>query len=242
MKELRIFAIGDLHLDHTGVKTMEVFGPAWRNYEERIFENWSRTVTDDDLVLIPGDISWALKLEEAEADLRRIDALPGTKLLLRGNHDYWWQSRTKIEALGLKTLHFLQNDRFEWKTAVIYGTRGWISRESAEFAPADEKIYQRELQRLSLSFSKGSSLPLRIAMIHYPPYNFRKEPNEFFRLMQDHGIHICVYGHLHGHGHAQIIEGCVEDVRMFCVSADYTGFSPRLITEGIYEDCNRKEL
>lgn len=115
MTKQRIFAIGDLHLDHTGEKSMEVFGPAWANYEERIFSQWKEKITDHDLVLIPGDISWALKLEEAEPDLRRIDALPGTKLLLRGNHDYWWQSRAKIESLALKK-------RISYRMTALNGT------------------------------------------------------------------------------------------------------------------------
>lgn len=242
MKRHRVFAIGDLHLDHTGKKTMEVFGRGWKDYEQRIFTNWANCITNDDLVLIPGDISWALRLTEAEADLRRIDALPGTKLLLRGNHDYWWQSRAKIEALGLKTVHVLQNDCFEWQDVAVYGTRGWIDRRSADFTEDDEKIFQRELQRLALSFSRPSDKKTRIVMVHYPPYNYRKEPNEFFRLMKDNDVRICVYGHLHGQGHAQIREGCVEGIRLVCVSADYTGFAPRLLTEETDENSTCKKL
>ncbi|NLK59236.1 MAG: serine/threonine protein phosphatase [Tissierellia bacterium] len=238
MTKQRIFAIGDLHLDHTGEKSMEVFGPAWANYEERIFSQWKEKITDHDLVLIPGDISWALKLEEAEPDLRRIDALPGTKLLLRGNHDYWWQSRAKIESLALKKTHILQNDCFEWNYAVIYGTRGWISKGSTDFTEIDEKIYERELQRLALSFKTLSDRPLRIVMTHYPPYNYRVEPNAFLEMMKENQAHICVYGHLHGYGHAQIREGCVGGIQLVCVSADYRGFSPQLIAEDSNENCN----
>lgn len=238
----RIYAIGDLHLDHTGDKTMEVFGPRWENYEERIFTNWTEKVRPTDLVLLPGDISWGLKLKDAEPDLRRIDALPGTKLMLRGNHDYWWQSRSKIENLGFKTIYILQNDAFEWHQAVIYGTRGWISREHSEFTEADEKIFQRELQRLELSFRQSSDRPVRIAMTHYPPFNHRREPNEFFDIMKKNKTDLCIYGHLHGQGHAQIREGSVEGTEVLCVSADYTGFSPRLLTEVDDENSNRQGL
>lgn len=227
----KIYAIADLHLDISGKKTMEVFGKNWEAYEERIFMNWCNRISEEDLVLIPGDISWALRLNEAEYDLRRLDALPGTKLLLRGNHDYWWQSRSKIEKLGFRTLRLLQNDHFEWNDAVIYGTRGWPAAESTTSLPEDVKIYKRELERLKLSLSHHSDRSWRICMLHYPPFE-SKTMNAFWMLLKEHSIDTCVYGHLHGYGHSLILEGEKDGIKLYCVSADYLKFTPRELTKG----------
>lgn len=226
----RVFAIADLHLDHTGDKSMEVFGSAWKDYEERLFRNWREVVTDDDLVLVPGDISWALKLDEAVPDLERLDALPGEKLLLRGNHDYWWQSISKIAQKNFKTINLLQNNSFEWKDAVIYGTRGWSNPVQADGDDQDQKIFARELERLKLSFSNKSDNPVRICMLHYPPFNHKGEMNAFWELICDNKISIVIYGHLHGYGHALIREGDQDGTGLFCVSADYLEFTPKQLT------------
>lgn len=208
---------------------MEVFGCLWEDYEERIFTNWEEDINDDDLVLIPGDISWALHLKDAFHDLKRIDDLPGQKLMLRGNHDYWWKSRTKIEELGLKTIHLLQNDAFEYGDIVVYGARGWMDQENSKFTEHDEKVYQRELQRLDLSLQHQSDKKIRIGMLHYPPFNGKGERNDFWDKMVSHGMDICLYGHLHGYGHALIQEGEIDGVNLHCVSADYLAFFPKKI-------------
>lgn len=226
-KTTHVYAIADLHLDHTGNKSMEVFGCLWEKYEERIFDNWHQDIHENDLVLLPGDLSWALTLDEATEDLARIDALPGTKLLLRGNHDYWWQSRTKIEQLGFHSIHLLQNDCFVYHDVAIYGTRGWMNADSANFTEHDEKIYQRELKRLELSLEHASDTSTRIAILHYPPFNAKGEFNDFWHKLVDAKIDICVYGHLHGYGHALIREGHFDGIELHCVSADYLSFFPK---------------
>ena len=139
-----IYGLSDLHLDYTKKKSMDVFGDNWKNYEERIFENWNNIVKEEDLVLIPGDISWAMYMEDAYIDLERIDNLPGKKILLRGNHDYWWQSLKKLNNLGFKSLNFLQNNSFFLKETNFCGTRGWDPRDSNGFSEEDEKIFKRE--------------------------------------------------------------------------------------------------
>lgn len=149
-----IYAIGDLHLDFSKEKSMDVFGEKWEDYESKIFENWKELVKDEDLVLLPGDISWALKLKEAVIDLERIDQLPGNKLIVKGNHDFWWQGPKKLKELGLESINFIQNNSFIYDERVaIAGTRGWMSRDWEEFTEHDEKIFNRELNRLDLSLS-----------------------------------------------------------------------------------------
>ncbi len=136
-----IFALADLHLDITKEKDMSVFGGNWENYEEKIFSSWNKYVSKDDFVLIPGDISWAMKLEEAYLDLKRIDELNGTKLILKGNHDYWWTSLKKNDDLNLKTIYFLQNNSYIFEKTLIVGTRSWESRDTIGFTEDDEKIF-----------------------------------------------------------------------------------------------------
>lgn len=144
-----IYAIADLHLDYTEEKSMEVFGSAWKNYQDKIFRNWNKIVGKNDTVLIPGDISWAMNIEDAYVDLKKIDKLNGKKIMLKGNHDYWWQSLKKLNDLELNTIEFLQNNSFNIEGYDICGTRGWISRDNSEFTDHDEKIFKRELQRFS---------------------------------------------------------------------------------------------
>ncbi len=135
-----IYGIGDLHFDYSKRKPMDIFGDNWIDHEEQIIDNWLDRVKDEDLVLLPGDISWALKLEEAYYDLKRIDNLPGEKVFVKGNHDYWWQSLNKMNNLGLKSIFFIQNTSYIYKDISISGTRGWISRDNEVFEESDERI------------------------------------------------------------------------------------------------------
>lgn len=226
-----IWAISDLHFDPMGDKPMSVFGDNWLNHEEKIISNWFSNVKEDDLVLIPGDISWGLKLEEAESDLRILDSLPGTKALIKGNHDYWWSSMNKMQALNLKTIKFIYNDHLVYDDYVIYGTRGWDSKDSLSFDNADLKIYNRELNRLKLSFeSYPHNDKKKIAMIHYPPYNQDKSPNDFLYMMEEKGISICIYGHLHAQGLGNVLESDdLLGLKLKCVSSDYLNFKLALI-------------
>lgn len=224
-----IYALADLHLDYSGQKPMGIFGNVWKNHEEKIFTAWKERITDDDVVLIPGDISWAMKLEDAYHDLIRIDELPGKKILLKGNHDYWWQSISKIEALHFKTLHFLQNRAYIEDGTLITGTRGWsdidLEREESEH---EKKVFRRELIRLELSLKDltNESYEFKIAMLHYPPFDKQGKPNEFARILEQFHVDLCVYGHLHAQGHKYIREGKIGTVQYVCASADYLNFRP----------------
>lgn len=228
-----IYGIGDLHLDYSKGKPMDIFGEQWIEHEEKIFANWKELIKDEDLVLLPGDISWALKLEEAYYDLNRIDQLPGYKIISKGNHDYWWQGLKKMNELNLKTISFVQNNSYIYNNIGIGGSRGWISKDTEGFDSKDEKIFNRELNRLELSLSSISDkVDTKIIMLHYPPFNMDKKPNEFVDIMEEYGVDICIYGHLHSEGHKLIVENIVNGVQFYCVSSDYINFAPKKLFKG----------
>lgn len=199
---MKIFAIGDLHLSLNSDKPMNVFGGAWENYMQEIETDWIKKVSNEDLVLIPGDISWAMKLEDAVADLNWIAKLPGKKILLKGNHDYWWSSLSAVRDALPKDMFALQNNAFRFDNAIICGSRGWSAPENGEHkTPEDEKIYNRELIRLELSLQAAQKMQttkdVLIAMLHYPPYNFKHEDSAVTKLLEQYKVDYVVYGHLH---------------------------------------------
>ncbi|QIB26821.1 metallophosphoesterase [Caloranaerobacter azorensis] len=225
---MSIYGISDLHLDFSGEKPMDIFGDNWLDHEVKIFENWKRIIKEEDLVLVSGDVSWAMKLEDAYIDLLKIDRLPGIKVITKGNHDYWWSTKSKLKGLKFNTIHFLQNDYFLYKNIGICGTRGWISRDSDEFKEKDEKIFNRELNRLKLSLeSIKEDVKEVIVMLHYPPFNIDGTPNEFVEIMNKYNVSTCVYGHLHGEGHKFAVEGKIDGIKFYCISCDFIDFSPK---------------
>ncbi len=221
-----IYSISDLHLDYTGKKSMDLFGENWIDYEKKIFNNWKTIIKDEDLVLISGDISWAMSISEAYNDLSRIEELPGYKVLIKGNHDYWWSSLKKNNSLELKSMFFLQNNSYEYGDISIVGTRGWEnSTESSE----NYNVYKRELLRLELSINSANKYNRKIAMLHYPPFDKSGRPNEFHQILRKYNIKQCIYGHLHGPGLANVVEGEVDGVEYVCTSSDYIDFFPKNI-------------
>jgi uncharacterized protein len=227
---VRLLAIADPHLSGAAAKPMDVFGPGWEGHPERFFAGWRRVVRDDDLVLIPGDISWAMRLEEAMVDLYAIAELPGEKVLLRGNHDYWWPSLRKLRAALPPRMHALQNDALRFGEVVVGGTRGWISPGSPGFAAEDERIYQREVQRLSLSLAAMEAMgpaALRVVMLHYPPTNARGEESGFTTLLRAAAPDIVVFGHVHGD--ASVALPTLSGISLQLVAADRINFEPRLL-------------
>lgn len=206
---------------------MGIFGGVWKGYQDKIFYNWNKIVGRDDLVLIPGDISWAMKVQDAEIDLRKIDELNGKKILLKGNHDYWWESLNKLNKLGLNSIRFLQNNSFQVKDVNICGTRGWKSKDSKDYNPSkDESVFKRELLRLEMSLDNRDKLLETLAMLHYPPFNSDGIPNEFANILSSNGVKKCIYGHLHGEGLKDRVEGVFDGVEYICVSADKLDFKP----------------
>ncbi|EOD00870.1 metallophosphoesterase [Caldisalinibacter kiritimatiensis] len=229
---MAIYGIADLHLDFSKKKPMDIFGKNWINHEEKIFENWKKVIGEHDLVLMPGDISWAMKLNEVKLDLERIDELPGLKVISKGNHDYWWQTKSKLNSLKLDTIHFLHNDSYVYKNIAICGARGWTPRDSEEFKEHDEKIFNREVSRLKLSLSSVNGQGnKKIVMLHYPPFNIDGTANEFVEVMKEYNVSICVYGHLHADGHRFVVEGNIEGIEFYCISSDYIDFKARKILE-----------
>ena len=226
---MSVFAIGDLHLSLGTDKPMDVFR-GWENYVDRLKENWNRVVSENDTVVIPGDISWAMKLENTETDFRFInDELNGSKILLKGNHDYWWATAGKmnkfLDEKGFDRIKILSNNAFLADGICIVGTRGWINDGTDEL---DAKVLAREEGRLRMSAAEGVKLGGEmIAFIHYPPL-YNGEKNEYIlRVISEYGIKRCYYGHIHGKaGHARAFIGSYEGTEYKMISADYIGFMP----------------
>lgn len=230
----KIYAIADLHLSRAVPdKAMDVFGAHWANHSDRLRRAWQDTVRDEDLVLLPGDISWAMYLEDAAADLAFLGELPGTKLLLRGNHDYWWQSVSKVRAALPKGIFALQNDTFRFHGVEIAGTRGWTVPESAGFKESeDRKLFEREKQRLLLSLNRLLPDTRHIVMLHYPPFGENGAPSDFVSLLAPYAVETVVYGHLHGSkAHAAAFQGEYQGTAYHLVAADALRFVPKPITE-----------
>ena len=244
---MRIWAIADLHLscDPRIEKPMDIFGGVWAGHDGRLKEIWERMVEPGDLVVIPGDISWALRLEEAVADLQWIARLPGQKLILKGNHDLWWSgiSKVKTAAADLTSLHFLQHDAFVYGNAVIFGTRGWTCPGAKDFSEEEDgAIYRREVLRLDMSAKEAETAaqelrkqgkePVLLAAMHYPPRNEKFEPSGFSDILQASGAKMCVYGHLHGQSAFKNgPEGTFDGIEYSLVSLDKLACCPKLIYE-----------
>ncbi len=227
---MKLFAVSDLHLPGGTGKAMDPFGNCWTDHWRRIREDWDRRVGDGDVVLIPGDISWAMVQRDAMEDLRQIGERPGTKILLRGNHDYWWSSITRLRAELPAGIHAIQNDAVCVAGTVICGTRGWLCPGSANYTSQDEKIYTREVQRLGLSLEAAKRLAERteaeriIVMMHFPPMVDRQTPNSFTDLLEGSGVRDVYYGHLHGAAIKGAVSGNVRGVRYRLVSCDALSF------------------
>lgn len=233
---MAIYAIGDPHLSFADPKPMHIFGSAWQDHPEPFFANWRRVVRPQDTVLVPGDISWAMTLAGALPDLQALDALPGRKILIQGNHDYWWSSISRIRALPLPSMTFVQNDHAFVGAVAVCGTRGWLSPGAGAWDddPAqNEKLWQRERLRLQLSLQsalKAGATDI-IVMLHYPPVAEREASGAGFTdiLAATAGVRDVVYGHLHAIAPGSSFTGEHAGIRYHMVACDYIGFTPLLI-------------
>ena len=205
---MSIYAISDLHLSFNADKPMDIFG--WQDYENKIKEDWESKVKEDDLVILGGDFSWSMQLQDTFKDFEFIHNLPGKKLLLKGNHDYWWGTLTSmrkyINSIGFTDIDFIYNNSYEFEDKIICGTRGWNFSGIQE---EDEKIYNREKQRL--------------ACLHYPPLKI-DEISDFVRIMEEYNVKKCIYGHLHGPAHKFVVEKNLDGIEYIMTSCDYTNF------------------
>ena len=221
---MKVYCISDLHLSLTSPKPMNIFGPVWEGYWEKIVDDWKLKVKDDDIVLIAGDISWAMKLEDAVCDIKEIDKLPGKKIFIRGNHDYWWKSLTAIRNSFPERCHVIQNDSLKIGNFVFCGTRGWTIPENSKVSDEDQKMINREHQRLELSLKSATEKMCvgdkLVCMIHYPPFNSKLEDSDFTKLMEKYGVKKCVYGHLHGDASRGVKYLCKNGVEYYLTSCD----------------------
>ncbi len=227
---MSIYAIADLHLSLSEPKPMDIFGDNWASHEFKIMKNWMDNVQENDLVLLPGDFSWAMSLENTYKDFQYLDCLTGKKIMLKGNHDYWWSSLKKlnefVEKNNFKDISFLYNNAYEFEGKIIAGTRGWILSSKDD---ENLKILKREFLRLEMSITKGikkyGNDKEIIVCMHYPPTNKSLlENSDFINIMKKYNVSKCIYGHLHGESHSEAVEGNVAGIELKLVSADYVDF------------------
>ena len=224
---MSIYAISDLHLSFNDEnKSMEFFGEDWKDYVSKIESNWKNTVKEDDTVLIAGDISWANNLEEAKKDFAFIHSLPGQKIIIKGNHDYYFSTTKKVNEFmkenGFDSIHILYNNSYVTDNVAICGTRGWGNVVETEEKVDNNKIIRREAIRLKLSYESLSEEDKKkdiYVITHFPPFY-----KEFKDVIKEINAKICIYGHLHGNGHYMVREGIIDGTEYIMVSGDYTGF------------------
>lgn len=224
---MALFAISDLHLDITGNKPMGIFGYNWIEHDKKIKKNWIDNIIGEDTILVAGDISWSMNIKSGFGDLEWIHNLPGRKILVKGNHDYWWSSITKLNNL-YEDMNFIQNNFFGYEDYAICGTRGWICPGSENFSIHDDKIYNRELLRMknSLNSAVKAGYDKFIVMIHYPPIGEKFMHSDFRYIFENYGVEKVIYGHLHGESLSKSITGVVNGVEYIVTSADYINFNP----------------
>ena len=224
---MSLYAIGDLHLWLGAPKPMDIFGGAWVGYMVKLEQGLS-CITENDTTVLLGDLSWALGLQEAKADFAWIDRIPGRKIILKGNHDYWWSTASKFykfcEENGFSNQFILNNNCYEYEGYAICGTRGWFFEEDRS-GTHDEKVFKRELIRLETSLKAAGDMP-KIVFLHYPPKYKGYECPEILELLARYGVRRCFYGHLHGGSHGLAMEGLWDGVDFRLVSADKLNFKP----------------
>lgn len=230
---MKVFAISDLHLSFGSDKPMDIFGAHWEDHPERLKEAWTRSVSEEDVVLIPGDISWAMKLHEAEADLLFVHALPGTKVIIKGNHDYWWASVSKVKQALPASIIPLQNTAVRFGEVGIAGSRLWIDPDLSleDATDEDRRLFHRELGRFSLSLKDmPHDVEVRIVMTHFPPIALDGRVGRAVQAATDFGCHTWVFGHMHlGTMDYDGFNRTIGSTRYEFVSADYLEFRPKLI-------------
>ena len=234
-KITKIHAIADFHLSFGTNKPMDLFGGHWTGYEDRIRNEWATRIGPDDIGVIAGDLSWAMKVHEGEGDFEFIRSLPGTKIIIRGNHDYWWDGIKQVRDIFGPTVHALQNDAVKIDNVVFAGTRLWRVPErerpgSKPQSDQDKKLFDREAGRLELALrdakSKMADGDTLIAVVHYPPFNSMRDDSPYTKLMEQYGVDICIYGHLHGKGGRKQLSYTKNGIRYLLTSCDVLDFTP----------------
>ncbi len=228
---MALYAIGDLHLAQSVNKPMDVFGPGWSNHAQRLEAAFSQ-LGEGDVTVLCGDISWGIDFSESLADFQFIDRLPGKKIIVKGNHDYWWNTAAKMRRFfqenGLDSLEILHNNAYFYEDWALCGTRGWFYEEEA--SGHNEKVLNREVGRLEASLRAAGGRPI-LAFLHYPPLYTGYRCPEVISKLEEYRVQRCFYGHLHGPTHKRAVEGTVGNVAYSLVSADYLGFTPKKILD-----------
>lgn len=227
---MALYAIGDLHLCLGAPKPMDVFGGAWVGYMDKLREGMS-VITEQDTLVLMGDLSWALDMASAKEDFGWINGIPGRKIILKGNHDYWWSTAAKFQKFcqenSFENMVLLNNNCYEYEGAAICGTRGWYYEEKRS-GEHDEKVFKRELLRLEASLKAAGDLP-KIVFLHYPPRNKGYECPEILEILNRYEVRRCFYGHLHGPSHKLAMEGLWDGIEYHLLASDYIGFRPYCI-------------
>ena len=230
---MRIFAIGDLHLESGTGKTMDRFGENWRSHDQRIFDTWNQMADEDDILILAGDISWAMHIEDALPELLRIGRLKGRKVVVRGNHDYWWVTKSKLKMILPDSINILQANSIIINRVAFAGTRGWLCPNDVYFTTEDYKIYEREVGRLKLALqslkSSKDEYDTLIVALHFPPLDDRLEPSGFTNLIDEFSADICIYAHIHGPSQNNAFTGKRNKTSYYLVSADFLDFVPKEI-------------
>lgn len=232
---MSLFTIGDLHLPLGINKPMDIFGEKWENYVERTADNWQSKVSANDTVVLPGDFSWATYLEQTYKDFEFLNKLNGKKILLKGNHDYWWTTLAKMNKFiaesGFESISFLHNNAYSYRRTAICGTRGWLHPTWNGVTEKDLKIFSREVERLTISLKCAKDCDEIYVFTHYPPISPTLEENDFTRTLRKYNVTRCIYGHLHSHSHKNAVNKTVDGIEYMLVSGDYIGFDPVMLIE-----------
>ncbi len=221
---MKVFAISDLHLSINSNKPMDIFGPVWDDNFNKIRLDWEQKVSNEDIVLLAGDLSWAMKLEDALEDIKLLDELNGKKIILKGNHDYWWQGITQLRSCLPKDFYAIQNDALKIENIVFCGTRGWNIPEGKYDTEENRKIYKREVERLKLSLQNMQKLREEndkvICLMHYPPFNAKLEDTDFTKLLEEFNVDYVVFGHIHGNKYGYKTISSKNGITYFLTSCD----------------------
>lgn len=231
---MKLYAFSDFHLSgDPPTKPMDIFGDHWKNHREKIISSWKETITAEDTVILAGDISWATYLKDAISDLKMLGQLPGRKIIVRGNHDYWWSTVTKMTRMTDGAFEFIFNSALLAGDIALAGTRGWIAETSKRITDEDRAIILREQGRLERSLEAAEKLHAKkiFAIMHYPPYDEQRSPTRMLEIMKEHHVTDCIYGHLHGRPDFYNIPDELCGIKLHLTSADYLHFRPHYICD-----------
>ena len=231
---MKLYAFSDFHLSgDPPTKPMDIFGENWKNHREKIVNAWKDTIQPEDAVIMAGDLSWAMSIESAMQDLTMLGTLPGRKIIVRGNHDFWWSTVTKMTAMTHGAFEFIHNSAIQVGNVALAGTRGWISETSKKFTETDRAIILREEGRMarSLELAQKMNVDKIIAVLHYPPFDEARNPSHMMDIIKEHGTDQCIYGHIHGAPNFVNLPEELEGIPLHLTSSDYLDFKPYFICD-----------